>query len=268
MEMLVYMLLSVAVISSVYQVLIGQNRLYSKEREVMDVRSTLRSAAELLAVELRMASPGDGDIYQIQGDSIVVRSLMGSGVVCAYGLAGNRGLALYSTSGTFGATVADSILIYTGGGSTGWVATKVQIATQGFVAALPTCAWNETPPEWVLAVDTVNSTYLDGLQVGSEVRAFRKTSYYTSQSDGRWWLMRGAGAPVDAEILAGPLASPSDSGLVFKYYDDKGDTTSVIANIGLIEIALRGESLGNVRRKGGVPTPQTDSLRLHVAIRG
>jgi len=94
----------------------------------------------------------------------------------------------------------------------------------------------------VLAVDTVDGTLLDGLQVGSEVRAFRKTSYYTSQSDGRWWLMRGAGVPVDAEIMTGPLASPSDSGLVFKYYDDEGDTTSVIANIGLIEIVLSGSS--------------------------
>ena len=106
MEMLVYLVISVAVIGSIYQVLIGQNRLYSKEREVMDVRGTLRAAAELLSVELRMASPGDGDIYSIQSDSIVVRSLIGSGVVCAMGLAGNRGVALYATSGTFGAEIS------------------------------------------------------------------------------------------------------------------------------------------------------------------
>ncbi|NIU73758.1 MAG: hypothetical protein GWN71_09290, partial [Gammaproteobacteria bacterium] len=45
---------------AIYQLLIGQNRLYMKQRELQDVRTSLRAAANLLAFELRQASASGG----------------------------------------------------------------------------------------------------------------------------------------------------------------------------------------------------------------
>jgi len=52
-ELLVYLVIAVVLVASVYQVLIGQNRLYSKQQGLQDVRATLRSTASFLAWELR-----------------------------------------------------------------------------------------------------------------------------------------------------------------------------------------------------------------------
>ncbi len=59
-ELLVYIVISVVIISSIYQLLIGQNRLYLKQRELTDVRGTLRAGAALLAWELRGVAASEG----------------------------------------------------------------------------------------------------------------------------------------------------------------------------------------------------------------
>jgi Tfp pilus assembly protein PilW len=264
-EVLIYLIIGVIIIGSVYQALIGQTRLYSKEREIMDVRTSLRAASELLAVELRMSSPSNGDIYQIWEDSISVRSTKASGIVCGIAMNG-RALGLYGTSGVFDNELADSVMVYTGAGSSGWVVTKVQAVALTPIDDLPTCSWNSTPPEWTLAVDTAGGELLSGVQVGSEVRAFRRIRYGTRVIDGRTWLVRGSGVVADVELLTGPLTA--DSGMVFNYYNAQGDTTTVIADIARVEVFFRGESLNDVRRVGGNPTPQVDSLRINVAVRG
>ena len=81
-EMMVYILLSGIVMTSVYQLLIGQSRSYGKQREMMDVQGSLRAASALLAWEIRQASAADGDIYAIGANSITLRSDQGSWIVC------------------------------------------------------------------------------------------------------------------------------------------------------------------------------------------
>ena len=48
-EMMIYMVVAGIVMAAVYQLLIGQSRSYTKQRELMDVHGTLRAAASLLA---------------------------------------------------------------------------------------------------------------------------------------------------------------------------------------------------------------------------
>ena len=81
-ELLIFLVVALVVITGVYQLLIGQNRLYIKQRELQDVRATLRASANLLAFEFRQASPALGDLYFITPDSFAVRSLRGSGTIC------------------------------------------------------------------------------------------------------------------------------------------------------------------------------------------
>ena len=266
-EILIYLVIAVVLVAAIFQVVVGQNRLYSKQRELTDVRSTLRAAAEVLGVELRMSSAGDGDISMITSDSITLRSVMGSGVVCAKASNG-RLLGLYAASGDFAATADDSVMIYAGGAGV-WVLTTVKVVYAAGGGGVSTCSWGGVTTEAVLAVDTADGTLVTGVGVGAELRAFRHVTYGTFQdTDGRWWLGRKVGAATGYERLAGPLLPPADSGLAFYYYDLNGDTTSVIPNVALVEILLRGESLKSVRRPGGSPTPQTDTLRTRVALRG
>jgi hypothetical protein len=110
-EIMVYMAISIVVIGAMYQVLMGQSRWYAKERELTDVRSTLRAAAEILAVEVRMASASGGDISVIKRDSVSLRSVQGSGTVCGMNAGGTQ-LGLMAASGEFFSTADDSVMIY------------------------------------------------------------------------------------------------------------------------------------------------------------
>ncbi len=60
-EFLIYFVIALVIMAAIYQVLIGQNRLYMKQRELEDVRGSLRSAGNLLTFEFRQAS-ASGDL--------------------------------------------------------------------------------------------------------------------------------------------------------------------------------------------------------------
>ena len=270
-EMLVYLSLSIVLISGVYQLLVSQNRLYSKQRELEDVRATLRSAAAVLAVELRMASPAGGDISGLLPHSIVVRSLQGAGFVCGIHPSAPR-LGLTSTYGEFFDTADDSVMIYSAGGASAnddsWMVTGViNLWEGGGGGGVPNCTWGSTT-EVVVEVDTLDGSVLPGVNIGAPLRTFRRVEYGLFQKDGRWWLGRKVGSATEYDRLTGPLQSPSDSGLAFYYYDQNGAVTADPTAVRMVEILLRGESLKAVRRVSGAPSVQQDTLRTRVTLRG
>ena len=86
--------------------------------------------------------------------------------------------------------------------------------------------------------------------------------------DGRWWLGRRSGSAGGYELLAGPLRPPSDSGLVFIYYDASGVQTADPAEVRFVDIVIRGESLRRVPQPGAAPAVQGDTLTIRVSLRG
>ena len=143
-ELLVYLMLSGLVMASVYQLLMGQSRAYGRQRELMDVHETLRTAAALLAWEIRQASATDGDLYSIGENSITLRSVQGSGFICV-GHPTLPRFGLWLTDGDFQATVDDSVLIFAagGGGRADDVGKVLKVAAKGPAAAmgLGACDW-------------------------------------------------------------------------------------------------------------------------------
>jgi hypothetical protein len=266
-EMLVYLIVSVFLMGAIYELLAGQNRHYSKQRELQDVRGSLRAAAELLSVEIRSLSPAGGDIYAMGADSIVVRSFIAGGEVCAKH-ATQPQLGVYALSGEFAATTNDSVLIYvvngTGPSDDVWRVARVTAAYGAGGGSVPTCAWGGAT-EAVVQVDSAGGK-LSGVQVGGSLRAFRRITYKPMQQDGRWWLGRRVGAG-SYERLIGPLRPPSDSGLKFQYYTWNGTVTATPASVRLVEILLRGESL-NTAPQAGAPAVEVDSVRTRVVVRG
>ena len=81
------------------------------------------------------------------------------------------------------------------------------------------------------------------------MRAFRRVEYAAYQLGGRWWLGRKVGAAGSYDLVTGPLRSPSDSGLVFHYYDSTGTETSVDSLVHRVELPCQGDQVaeGDVR---------------------
>ncbi len=272
-ELLVYLIIAVVVVTGIYQVLIGQNRLYMKQRELQDVRTSLRAAANLLAFELRQLSVADSDLYVINTFDVKLRSVQGTGIVCAIHGSQAR-FGLYAATGDIQATADDSVLVFAAGsagtGDDSWVQSGIKGIYSPAAGGVPSCAWTTVTasPDIVVEVDT-NAAWLSGVQVGAPFREFRAVHYGSYDEDGRWWLGRKVGAATDWEKLTGPLSPPSDSGLVFVYYDANGVVTADPTQVKMVDIILRGESFGKAPRAGSLgPQVVEDSLTLRVSLRG
>ncbi len=380
-ELLVYLLISVVVIGSAYQLLIGQNRLYLRQWELQDVRSSLRLAGGILAYELRQAS-AFGDPYTITPDSFTIRSLQGTGIVCArHGTLSRVGL--WGTTGKFYATAADSALIFAtadwGTGDDQWVPARiVQIWESPTAGGVSWCDWGDgsstapdlvvevrgtaTPPdnaegeiaitalgdvypgatvqfavshpalscsefdsraglvidadtwsfdgtmsgctftvpipvdagEFQIQIDIEGDDYpqleddieadyewefdgggsaqdsvVDHVNVGAPFRAFRHIQYGIYEEEGRWWLGRKLGSASAYEKLIGPLQPPTDDGLKLLFYDAAGNITADPTRVEMVDIHMRAESFGKVRRANGqTPAYEQDSLTIRVTLRG
>jgi hypothetical protein len=266
-ELIIYFALALIVVASVYQLLISQNRLYLKQTELQDVRSSLRAAASFLAFELRQTSSLGGDIYSMSANGLTIRSVRGFGIVC--GIHGSEPrFGLYSTRGTFGETSDDSALVYAAGNDgtedDQWIASRI---TDTFTTGggVDTCAWAGSLPSDVTI--EVDSAATGGVYVGAPIRAFQRAEYGMLQAEGRWWLGRKVGSASSYDLLTGPLRSPGDSGLFFIYYDQAGNVTSDSTLVSYVDIILRGQSQRPVPGKGG-PGYEADTLTVRVTLRG
>ncbi len=292
-ELLVYLMIASVIVASIYQLLIGQNRLYMKQRELTDVRSSLRAAAALLSWELRQAAAAEGDIYTIGPNSVALRSIQATGVICGEHETKIR-YGLWGSSGEFGETADDSALIFAAGGFAGYVPDQWKVVKVDSVWPLQGhgidyCAWGDTDigkgkgsstgkgsncnsKSGCLQIEPDLRVHVtgdvDGVYIGAAFLAFRRVEYGLFLEGGRWWLGRKIGAAASYEKLTGPLGSPSDSGLVFVYYDRAGNTTAAADSVALVEIILRGESFGKVRKTVGDVSVQQDTLTTWVSLRG
>ncbi len=270
-ELLIYLLVSVIIIGAVYQMLIGQNRLYVKQRELQDVRGTLRAAGNLLAFEFRQASAGDNDLYSIGTNSFAVRSLRASAVVCGVHASQPR-VGLYAISGDSDFQSGDSVMLFSAGasgaGDDEWLLVSLDSTfSSGAAGGIPFCSWGDTATTAPEAVVATTSSF-SGVTVGAPLRVFQRAEYALYQEDGRWWLGRKIDADVSYTKLIGPMRSPSDSGLVLTYYDQFGNTTATLTDVRMVDIIMRGESYGKAPSASGAAAAQEDSLSIRVSLRG
>ncbi len=283
-ELIIALTLGLIVLTSVYQLLMSQSRLYGVQREVMDTRQSLRAAAALLSYELQAVAATAGDFYAIGPSSLTMRSLQGTGVVCSMGSLGvnKRRFGLRQASGYFQGTAAgvDSAMVYDMLAMPfgQWKVLKVKDAWNGTDSWLgapsggdtPVCFWGDSSvnvprPQAVLQLLATNPQ-LSGIKVGDPVRNFRPTEYALFQQAGRWWLGRKMIGQANYEILTGPLLPASDSGLVFTYYDKTGAVTADPSAVAQVEIVLRAESFGSA--SGAGYKTLRDSLTTRVFLRG
>ena len=270
-ELLVVAVVGIILVMGVYQLLITQSRALTTQQETIDARESTRGAAALLAWELRSAAASGGDLYVINQDSVVLRSVRATGVICSWVEAsGQSQYGLRQTSGTFTGTTNDSAMVLSAADAT-WAAFNVSDAWTGSDAwtNTPVCFWGDSTtsvprPEASIQIDTLAT--LTNLEVGGPVHLFRRTKYGLSTLNGRWWLSRKEGTG-GWEILTGPMLSPSDGGLTFAYYDSLGVVTTDPTEVARVEFTLRSESYGQVSMAGQSGGALEDSITATVFLR-
>ena len=269
-EFLIVSLVGFIMVMGSYQVLISQSRILAQQQETIDARASSQGGAALLAWELKSLSAAGGDLYTITEDSIVVRSVQATGVICSWMETGSVSrLGLQETSGVFPGTANDSAMVYSVVNRT-WAAFDVVEAWNGGGAwgnGVPDCFWGDsttTEPYAAIQIDTLVT--LVNVEVGGPVHVFRRTTYGLSTSDGRWWLSRREGTGA-WEILTGPMLSPNNGGLAFKYYAQNDSLTADPTLVTRVEFTLRSQSHGQVSTAGQTGGASEDSVTTTVFLR-
>ena len=263
-ELLIYIVIAGVIMTSTYRLMITQGRAFTKQREVLDVRETNRSASALLAWDLRHAAMGRSQVVVMNAGKLALRSIQGYGIVCAKHPLLPR-IALWKTGGSIAATVNDTALIYSIGRDQ-WRRVKItQVGNPGAMG-IPACALPGAPaPDVVVQIAVGTKLDTASIIVGAPFRNFHRIEYTEFSADGRWWLGRRVGSAVGYEQLTGPLLPPPQ-GLAFAYHDTLGAVTANPAALGSIGFTLRAQSFKRARMAGS-PAYVGDSLTTRVALR-
>ncbi len=266
-ELLVYMTLVSVVVGSIFRLIVSQNANYRHQRELSDLRDNLRGALVVLSSEIRQISSAGGDVYAVSAESLTVRSVSWSGIVCGKHDSPPR-FGLSSLDGEVQTILGDSALVLAtgiaGNDDDTWRPIDVtkEWSSGGGVAS---CVWGGNP-ERVIEFDGDTT----GIRFGSPIRGFRTVQYGIFPADGRWWLGRKTEANSPYQKLAGPVRSPALGGLEFLPYDSTGGPTVDPLAVRTVEVVIRAESFGKLRggSSGVVPTVRYDSLRTVLFPRG
>ena len=264
-ELIVALVIGMVVLTAVVRMMIVQGRGYRKQREVIDVRETVRDAATLLTWDLRQSFVGASSLASMSPGSVALRSPRGVGIVCAKHASLAR-YGLWKTGGNILAGMDDSALVYQLGRDK-WTPLKITAVGTPMAMGVTACAWpGARAPDIVVefAVGTKSDT--SSIKIGAPFRGFRRVEYAEYQLNNRWWLGRKVGDATSYEQLTGPLASSAGSGLAFAYYDTLGAATTNPAAVGSIAFTLRTESYKNTYI-GTTYAYQRDSLTTRIALR-
>ena len=250
-----------------------QHRLLAESTRLA-VDEQLASAAQLVPLDLRLASPPAGDMSEARDTSLQLRATTGTGVVCggsstsilvaSYLGSGGRSVALATTAG-------DTLwLLVDGDAAEQW--RPLRLAGTRRVAAtcpvLDAAAAQLFDVAHLWAADLRDSTTVTP---GLFVRTTRPVRYsFYRAGDGRWYLGLHSWNAATARFnlvqpLAGPYASPLTGGTGFRYFDASDTPLSLGGadgrRIARVEMQLVGESsIPGVRLA-------SDTERVVVALR-
>lgn len=302
-ELLVTLTLLGLVVGPMIVVLARQQRFYRSASDVIDARTHVRQAVEVLPGDLRAISSSDirngTDLYVAEDKAIEFRTFIGSSVICRVNstlklLLPPRELAAGTnlTSWITKPQAYDSVLIYDDSAVAGraddhWKAyqitniSNVPAATSaecpvasGFVQDVDIAAGKQS------YIITLASPITTGITKGAPIRFFFRRRYELYQPAGstNWYLGISqcrssctALAPISGPYAA-YSATPGSSGLRFTYLDSLGaeinpSNTTERARIWRIRLAARADTRGPVDIPGKTGGVLRDSLSLDIALR-
>jgi prepilin-type N-terminal cleavage/methylation domain-containing protein len=253
-ELLVALVVASIVLASVCSALLGAQRFYRAQAQVLEVQQNVRVVAQVLSQEIRGLDAGDGDIVAMSDTAITLKAPRALGVTCAAPDVA-RGVLVVRNSLTSGLRAVDpardSVLVFRDGDPT--IATDDRWLRSSLSATGPAaCADGAAGSRLTLGGAVGGLSQLDGVGAGSPIRAFEVVRYRLyDDGGGRWWLgtqsFTGGGWSVTSPI-AGPLR-PRD-GVAFAYTDAAGEMVSSPSAVRLVRVVVRGRSSAPIRSVG------------------
>ena len=266
LELLITLVVASVITVAAFTVLATQVTLYSVQDAKLGTQVSLRTGAGLLSWALQEASATGGDLTTLGTNSVTLRAVHAAGIICSTSA---QWFGIYGVSGQFAAN--DSVLTYSLQDDDWNIVTvsATDTTASGLSSKTPDCFWADTTsaPNPEVAIDLAGSAIIiDALLVGSPIRAFHTVQFNLEQVSGRYWLVQRVSGATDPELLAGPLVSPSEGGLVFSYFDVNGAVTTTPSDVAIVEILLKAESREDLSAhvtSGNL----TDTLRFRVSVR-
>ena len=249
-----------------HRLLAESTRLSSEEQ--------LASAAQLVPLDLRAASPAAGDVVEARDTSLQLRATTGTGVVCG-GSARSILVASYLGPGaralTLAAASGDTLWLLVDGDSLEqWRPFRIS----GIRRMATSCPVLDAGGEQLFDVAHLWAADLSDSAVvtpGTFVRTTRPVRYsFYRAGDGHWYLGLHSWNVATARFnlvqpLAGPYASSLTGGTGFRYFDARDAALPLGAadgrQVARVEMQLVAMSPGAV-----LPLP-ADTVRVVVALR-
>ena len=265
-EMVLSMVVASVLLGAFYRIMMRQGRGYSQIIVSGDADETARSAAAILASELRQATVGGGALVgTLDAQSITLRSVQGVGVVCAKSTV-QPAFAIWRNAGTIQPAVDDTALFYAFALKTWRKLTISAVGTPAYYG-MTSCDWSGgRAPDLVVQVAGFTAADTTGILVGSPFRTYRQVQYGVYQANGRYWLGRKISPSTGSyQILTGPLQG--STGLRFTYYTASGAVTATASQVASVKVTVLSQSYKQYRTADGTLQYRYDSLTTRVALR-
>ncbi len=298
MAELIVSVVLVSVIAAVTTLtLVRQQRFYSRTNAILDVKSQLRDAGNVLAADIRGAAVATYGIPLMTDSAIELYTTIGTSITCLVSGAGTYGLppSVLANGNTLTSLLVtpdtgDLAEVYTipaGNVDSGaWVTRRVaSLASRSLASTCPSATGftaladarpGATGYQLVVAGGTIGNA-----RKGGPVRFLRRARYSIYKSSDNLWYLGyrrcSAIAPYVCAVIqpvSGPYrayaAQRGRSGVGFRYYDAAG--TELFAenpgrSVARVEIVLRGQSQRAASLVGDTQRQFDDSLVVIVSPR-
>jgi prepilin-type N-terminal cleavage/methylation domain-containing protein len=263
-ELLVAVVVASVVMSSIFAILFSNQRIYAVQGEKILGQQTLRSAAEVLATELRDLSITEGDLLGTDGtledDEVRFRGGRSFAVVCQ--VLGTSPLEVVAWAGVGAFAEGDSVFVFSEGDTEtsaddDWVLASV--ASVG--ASIDQCPGPSRPEVTLTFSGAEPIAAVPGVRRGAPIRGFEVVRYAIHTAQNRQPFLGRSVSGGAMEPILGPLAPTN--GLAFEYLDGDGDPVVDPLAVRAIRVTLRTASA--IRDQAGRPV--ADSLTFLVNAR-
>ena len=246
--------------------LVNMQRGSRAQSQRVTLQSNLRAGMALLPAELRELSPAD--LVTTLADQVVYRAMRSTGVACAVTgttvtlrdrlTFGYRPIAVGGRDRLYLFVDGDQIT----GNDDSWLELLITGSAAG------TCANGDAAT--ILTVTRTDNTAIPAgtlatIFVDAPARSFETMEMRLYETGGRWWLgARSVSGGDNLEPVLGPLTA---DGLVFTYLDRAGAQTATIANMRMLDIAMKGQTDGTIATGLEALSIGEDSLTTRIRLR-
>jgi prepilin-type N-terminal cleavage/methylation domain-containing protein len=294
-ELLVSIAIASVLMAAVTVTLSRQQRFYSRIGEVLEVKSGLRDAADVLASDIRGAAVAGYGVPLTSDSALELYSTIGSSIACTaaspvFGLPP----ALLVNGNTLTSFVAppdtgDLVELYTAPSanldSAKWETRRIaSFQNRSITTACPSSTGFTTTSDASSGVSAyqlvITGSPVVGARKGALVRFVRRARYSIYKSSDNLWYLGyrrcGVVAPYTCSTIQPvsgpyrPYSAAGQSGLSFRFYDTSGAELLPGATgfaLARVDIVIRGQSSRNVGLAGDVIKPFRDSVVVTVSPR-